>query len=196
MWVPILEVKRQLTKNKIEVLRRQFLLRASAAQTIHRCQGGTLNEAIVDLPSLKREHMHYVALSRLRSILELHILYLNEKKIAVSKKVEEEMTRLRQNYVLKSHLPFLFKDISKTLKYYSKMHVRSLHLHVGDVASDYNVKAADTNMFVETALCSNDDNELYQIPGFQLFRNDFIPDGTAVYVKDNTTHLRTFKVQL
>jgi hypothetical protein len=53
--------------------------------------------------------------------------------------------------------------------------VRSLHLHVADsdVASDYNVKAADINMFVETALCSNDDNELYQIPGFQLFRTPY-----------------------
>jgi endonuclease/exonuclease/phosphatase family metal-dependent hydrolase len=46
-------------------------------------------------------------------------------------------------------------------------------------------------VFVETALCSNDNNELYQIPGFQLFRNDFIPNGTrtpygtAIYVKDN-----------
>jgi hypothetical protein len=99
MWVPILEVKRQFTKNKIQVLRRQFPLRPSAAKTIHRCQG---DEAVVDLPSLKREHMHYVALSRLRSILGLHILNLNEKKIAVSKKVqEEEMTRLRQNSVLK-----------------------------------------------------------------------------------------------
>ena len=67
-WVPILEVKRQFTKNKIQVLRRQFPLRPSAAKTIHRCQGDTLNEAVVDLPSLKREHMHYVALSRLRSI--------------------------------------------------------------------------------------------------------------------------------
>ena len=69
--------------------------------------------------------------------------------------------------------------------------MRSLHLHVADVASDYNVKAADINMFVETALCSNDSNDLYQIPSFQLFRNDFVthgtrtPYGTAVYVKEN-----------
>ena len=53
------------------------------------------------------------------------------------------------------------------------------------------VKAADINMFVETALCSNDDNALYEIPSFQLFRNDFVetctgtPNGTAVYVKDD-----------
>ena len=69
--------------------------------------------------------------------------------------------------------------------------MRSLHLHIADVASDYNVKAADTNIFVETALCSNDDNALYAIPGFQLFRNDFTqhgtrtPYGTAVYVKND-----------
>jgi hypothetical protein len=46
-----------------------------------------MNEAVVDLPSSKRKHMHYVALSRLRSISGFHILNLNENKIAVSKKV-------------------------------------------------------------------------------------------------------------
>ena len=69
--------------------------------------------------------------------------------------------------------------------------VKSLHLHFPDVASDYNVKAGDVNIFVETALCSNDSNYLYQIPGFQLFRNDLMshgtrtPYGTAVYVHEN-----------
>ena len=86
------------------------------------------NEAVV---FLKREHMHYVALSRLRSISGLHILNLNEKKIAVSKKVQEEMTRLRQNSVLKSHLPFLYKDTSESFKILFQ-NVRSLHLYVAD----------------------------------------------------------------
>ena len=173
----------------MQVLRRQFPLRPSAAKTIHRCQGDTLNEAVLDLPSSKREHMHYVALSRLRSISGLHILNLNENKIAVSKKVQEEMTRLRQE-ALNSHIPFLYKDTSGSFKILFQ-NVRSLHLHVADVASDYNVKAADINMFVETALCSNDSNDLYQIPSFQLFRNDFVthgtrtPYGTAVYVKES-----------
>ena len=71
------------------------------------------------------------------------------------------------------------------------MNVRSLHLHFADVASDYNVKAVDMNIFVETALCRNDDNALYKIPGFHLFRNDFVqigtrtPYGTAVHAKDD-----------
>ena len=189
-WVPILEVTRQFRRHQMQVLRRQFPLRPSAAKTIHRCQGDTLNEAVVDLPSAKREHIHYVALSRLRSISGLHILNMNENKIAVSKKVQEEMARLRQNATLNSHIPFLYKDTSGSFKVLFQ-NVRSLHLHIPDVASDYNVKAADINIFVETALCSNDDNALYEIPGFQLFRNDFVQNGTrtpyrtAVYVKDD-----------
>ena len=115
---------------------------------------------------------------------------MNENKIAVSKKVQEEMTRLRQKATLNSHIPFLYKDSSGSFMIMFQ-NVRSLHLHIADVASDYNVKAADINIFVETALCSNDDNALYENPGFQLFRNDFVenrartPYGTVVYVKDD-----------
>ena len=189
-WVPILEVTRQFRRHQMQVLRRQFSLRPSAAKTIHRCQGDTLDEAVVRLPSSKREHMHYVALSRLRSISGLHILNMNENKITVSKKVQEEMTRLRQKATLNSHISFLYKDTSEFFKILFQ-NVRSLHLHIADAASDYNVKAADINIFAETALCSNDDNALYEIPGFQLFRNDFMqhstrtPYGTAVYVKND-----------
>ena len=41
-------------------------------------------------------------------------------------------------------------------------------------------------------MCSKDDNALYEIPDFQLFRNDFMqqgtrtPYGTAVYLKNDT----------
>ena len=128
LWIPILEVTRQFRRHQMQVLRRQFPLRPSAAKTIHRCQGDTLDEAVVDLPSSKREHMHYVALSRLRSISGLHILNINENKITVSKKVQEEMTRLRQKARLNSHIPFLYKDTSESFKILFQ-NVRSLHLH-------------------------------------------------------------------
>ena len=116
---------------------------------------------------------------------------MNENKIAVSKKVQEAMTRLRQKATLNSHIPFLYKDTSESFKMLFQ-NARSLHLHIADVASDYNVKAADVNIFVETALYSKDDNALYEIPDFQLFGNDFMqqgtrtPYGTAVYLKNAT----------
>lgn len=105
-------------------------------------------------------------------------------------KVQEEMTRLRQNALLNSHIPFLYKETSESFKTLFQ-NVRSLHLHVADVASNYIVKAADINIFVESVLCSTDNNTLYQIPSFQLFRNDFMPRGTrtpygtVIYVKNH-----------
>ena len=66
-WTPVLEATRQFRVNKksqVQILRRQFPLRPAAAKTIRRCQGDTLNEAVVDFPASTREHMHYVGLSR------------------------------------------------------------------------------------------------------------------------------------
>ena len=60
-WTPVLEVTRQFRinkKTKVQILRRQFPLRPAAAKTIHCCQGGTLDEAVVDFPASTREHMH------------------------------------------------------------------------------------------------------------------------------------------
>ena len=37
--------------------------------------------------------------------------------------------------------------------------VRSLHLHIDDVRSDYNIHKADVNIFVETKLCLSDRDE-------------------------------------
>ena len=88
-----MEITRQFKiakKNQAQVLRRQVPLRAAAAKTIHRCQGDTLNEAVVDLPSSSREHMHYVGLSRLRNMRSLHILNLNEKKYLLAKRLKKK----------------------------------------------------------------------------------------------------------
>ena len=95
-----MEVTRQFRVNKksqVQILRRQFPLRPAAAKTIHRCQGDTLNEAVVDFPASTREHMHYVGLSRVRNSSALHILNLNENKIKVTEKVKNEMSMQTKN---------------------------------------------------------------------------------------------------
>ena len=76
-WIPLTEITRQFKINKrseCQVLRRQFPLRPAAAKTIHRCQGDTLNEVVIELPASSRDHMHYVGLSRVRNLSSLHIL--------------------------------------------------------------------------------------------------------------------------
>ena len=97
-WTPILEIIRKFRiskKNSVHILRRQFPLRPAAAKTIHRSQGDTSDETVVDFPKYEKEDMHYVALSRVRNSSTLHVLNLNENKIKVSEKVKKEMKRLR-----------------------------------------------------------------------------------------------------
>lgn len=77
------------------VKRRQFPLRLGAAKTIHKAQGSTMKSAVINFGTRKNDHMHYVGLSRVTHIENLHITYLNEKKMSLSPVVLEEMNRLR-----------------------------------------------------------------------------------------------------
>ena len=67
--------------------------------------------------------------------------------------------------------------------------VRSLHLHIDDVRSDYNIQKADVNIFFETRLCALDRDDVYNIEGFTLYRNDYNQSptrscyGSDAYVK-------------
>ena len=193
-WTPIFEITRQF-KIQSDINARYFVdnilygqleLRA---KTIHRCQGGTLTEAVLDLLPSTRENMHYVALSRVKSSSTLHIINLNEKKICVSQKVQGEMSRLREQCLLPS-TPFLHNQSSRMKLLFHD--VRSLHLHFKDVAYDYNVQAAEVNIFFETRLYLSDCNTTYEMANFKLFRNDFKPNsngrssyGMAMYIKSN-----------
>ena len=47
--------------------------------------------------------------------------------------------------------------------------VRSLHLHIDDVRSDYNIQKADVNNFVESKLCLSDRDDTYQLNEFTLY---------------------------
>lgn len=103
-WKPILEITKQFKISKqhqCQILHRQYPLQPAAAKTFHHCQGDTLNEAVLDLPSSTTEHMHYIALSRVTISSTLHIINLNEKK-TISQKVQEKMS-----------IPFLYNQSSK-----------------------------------------------------------------------------------
>lgn len=135
--------------------------------------------------------MHYVALSRVKNSSTLHIINLNEQKICVSQKVQEEMSRLREKCLLPT-IPCLYHANQSSRIKVLFHNVRSLHLHFDDVACDYNVQAAEINIFVETRLRSSDCNTTYEMANFNLFRNDYNPNsnarssyGMAMYIKSN-----------
>lgn len=172
-WTPILEITRNFNVGQhrnIFVIRRQFPLRLACAKTIHKSQGSTMNKAVLHFGSRKIEHMHYVGLSRIKKLNDVFILELNEKKIAVSKHVMQEMERLRTETHMHSCVPIL-KDITSDLKivYHN---TRSLHLHIRDLAHESNMHASDIIAISESRLKQSDKNDDYNIPGFHMYRFD------------------------
>jgi len=99
------------------------------------------------------------------------------------------MSRLRTQANLVP-LAVLQTDKSPQTKTILFQNVRSLHLHIDDVQSDYNIQKADVDTFVQSKLCLSDRDDAYQLLEFTLYRNDFSQPnirtcyGTAVYIKN------------
>ena len=85
------------------VYREQFSLIPAAAITIHKSQGLSLDNCIVDLSEMVfGSGMAYVALSRVRSLSGLHLVNFSKKSIIVSRKCLEELNRLRKTVQTRS----------------------------------------------------------------------------------------------
>ena len=81
------------------VQRTQFPLILAYAVTIHKCQGLSLDCAIIDLSDkVFADGMAYVALSRVRSLNGLHLTAFDPKSIKVNVKALREINRLRRLY--------------------------------------------------------------------------------------------------
>jgi hypothetical protein len=69
------------------------------------------------------------------------------------------------------------------------LNARSLHKHIEDVRKDINYSSMDIVIFTETRFNSSDTDDIYNIDGYRLFRNDVSQGtgpgrpygGTAVY---------------
>lgn len=144
-WTPIFDCQRSFVLNSTTYQRIQFPLRPAAGKTIHKAQGCTVDEIVVDLSQSsvrKTPHIHYVALSRVRSVDKLHILNFNEKALAVDEKVVQEMERMRKEALLRlCYLP-LYKTDRNQLKIMFN-NVRSLQKHFNEIKHEPNIVASD-----------------------------------------------------
>ena len=172
LWTPLFDIKRKfsVTRNAVAV-RIQFPLRPAGAKTVHKAQGETLTDVVIHLGHAKRDHIHYVALSRARNLTGVHILELNEHKISVSDAVTFEMRRLRKEARIKlCYDPvYMIPDSKFKLLFHN---ARSLHAHFNDVISDQNFVSAYILGFAESRLVNADQTSDYCLPGFMPYRND------------------------
>ena len=81
---------------KLFVYRKQFPVTVAYAVRIHKCQGLSLDCAIVDLSdNVFCAGMAYVAMSRVRTVEGLHLTAFDPKSIIVNNTCLEEVNRLR-----------------------------------------------------------------------------------------------------
>ena len=84
----------------VSVTRRQFPLILAWAVTIHKVQGMTMDNIVVDMSRDKgpfSEGQAYVAFSRVRTCEGLHLINYDRHQICASRKVRNEMERLRKD---------------------------------------------------------------------------------------------------
>lgn len=197
-WTPILKVKRAFMVGRyksVQVIREQFPIRAAAAKTCHRCQGDTMDSAVVDFNGRCFPHCHYVSLSRVKKIETLFIRDLNEKKIHIDATVVEEMQRLQKTMKLIPSFKDLLEPSNHFTIYYQN--VRSFNKHNRDGLQDIHIYHPDIMIFVESKLGSKDQDQDFTINGYIMQRFDIIntdgsrfPYGIVVYNKENLPEIQ------
>ena len=170
-WTPIWAVKRTFMYRSKAVVRQQFPLKPSSGKTIHKAQGQTKEQIVVDTARGTRAHQHYVAFSRVTRIQGLYLLNGLNGNINVDKNVMQEMKRLRTNARLILSCKPVHTYISDLLVVFQN--AQSLYAHFPLVQNDKIYKDADVLGFAETRFCQDDKDAEYAIEGFKrVIRND------------------------
>jgi len=195
-WTPIFAIKRHFHTGRSHAVatRWQFPFVICAAKTIHKSQGSTLKNVVVDMTSrMKVHHLHYVALSRVTSLRGLSIINLNKEKIATDSNVFNELDRLRNeaSATISYVSPKCVSDENMRIGY---LNTRSLHRHINHIKRDYDLTNMDIFAIAESRLCSHDQDANYSIKNFNMYRNDQAytgqsrpPHGIVVYIHKRLT---------
>ena len=141
-------------KRGSEITRLQFPLTLAWATTIHKVQGLTLDEIVVDMKGSPGQV--YVALSRVKKLEGLHIMNFNAKAIKASQDVENEMERLKKN--LLNPLPTY--TTPKDCITIALLSVRSLIPKLPDIECDKSLSCASILCFTETWLTPQRDTPI------------------------------------
>ena len=140
-------------KTSYQATRSQFPLTLAWAVTIHKCQGLTLPEIVIDMTPAKgrfKPGEAYVAFSRVRTLEKLHIINYTQNQIHVSEHVEKEMERLRKN-ILPQMPSNLFQNVPGGVKLLH-INIGNFKTKIADIQNDDIFQNADIIALNETHL--------------------------------------------
>ena len=136
-------------KRGSEIKRLQFPLTLAWATTIHKVQGLTLDEIVVDMKGGRfTPGQAYVAFSRVKALAGLHILHFNPNAIKKSIDVENEMVRLNSNQLP----PVTEVSCDPSHVTIGLLNVRSIVAKLPDIIADPKLRSASILCFCETWL--------------------------------------------
>ena len=161
-----------------EITRYQFPLTLAWATTIHKVQGLTLNEIVVDMDGSSRfsPGQAYVAFSRVKTLEGLYILNFNASGIKKSAKVHEEMIRLNDN-LLNASMTLKCCDLPTNTVTIAFLNVRSIMGKLPDIEADMSLTNASILAFCETWLSPTQDSPNLR-EGHVVLRCDRTVDNT------------------
>lgn len=167
-------------RNTCQAMRKQFPLFLAWGVTIHKVQGMTMKEIVVNMdPSLGRfdRGQAYVGFSRVTEYDKLHIVNYDRSQIKVNKDVDAEMKRMRENE-LGALPPAEFLSLKKVLGI-GHVNIQGLMTTKVDKTIDLNQDELIQHLHVlclsETHLCHDK-----PLQGFEVWPNEM----SAVFRKD------------
>ena len=137
----------------------QFPLTLAWATTIHKVQGLTLDEIVVDMKGSRFcPGQAYVAFSRVKKLEGLHILNFNPKAVKASQDVKAEMKRLNECLLDPIPVPTYPPSPDSSLVSIALLNTRSVVAKLPDIEQDINLTSAQIVCFTETWLIPEQDS--------------------------------------
>ena len=153
-----------------EITRNQFPLVLAWATTIHKVQGLTLNELVVDMKGGRLSPgQAYVAFSRVKALNKLHLINFQPCSISKSIKVDEEMTRLKNLPLSTIHS---LNSPNPMHLLIGHLNVRSYYSKLPDLKNDSLMSTVDILCFSETWLSQQYSTENFVKLNYSVFRCD------------------------
>lgn len=172
----------------VRILRMQFPLLLCWAVTIHKCQGMTLPEIVVDMSPGKGNFFNgqaYVAFSRVTEFEKLHIINYNRNQIKVNNEVAEIMRKMRERKITaikESKVVEIDRNNYITLYYLNVCNLKSKLL---DIQNDKYIMESDIICFTETHLNKNDEVYCHTVglnENYYIFRRDRNSNGGGLLI--------------